>query len=248
MDVLHKVVRHLELLGLFIKLVFGHGDDLPDFAHHHAHMAHRLHDVARAGLALGTDHGSALRNAAERLAEVSRPADKGNGELGLIDVILIVGGREHFALVDVVDLDGLQDLRLDEVADAALRHDGDGDGVLDALDHLGVGHTGDAARRADVGGDAFERHDGARARFLCDPGLFGRGDVHDDAAFEHLGKALVEFETFVVHIISSLGVEILKITLLAAKILRSKRFAAKLIIAPSKKTVNKFYRAPYPRQ
>ena len=39
-----------------------------------AHVAHRLDDVARSGLALGADHRRALRDPAQRLAEVGRPA------------------------------------------------------------------------------------------------------------------------------------------------------------------------------
>lgn len=41
--------------------------------------------------------------------------------------------------VNVVDADSLEDLGLDGVADTALGHDGDGDGVDDLLDHGGVG-------------------------------------------------------------------------------------------------------------
>ena len=56
------------------------------------------------------------------------------------------------------------------------------------LDHGRVAHAGHAAGRADVGGDALEGHDGARARLLGDVCLLGRGDVHDDAALQHLGQ------------------------------------------------------------
>ena len=81
-------------------------------------------------------------------------------ELVLVDVVVLVGHRQHFGLINVVDLGGFEDLGLDEVADARLRHDGDGHGLLDALDHLRVAHARDAAVRADVGGDALEGHDG----------------------------------------------------------------------------------------
>ena len=55
----------------------------------------------------------------------------------------------------------------------------------------GVGHPGDAARGADVGGHALEGHHGHRAGVLRDLGVIGRDDVHDDAALEHLGEALL---------------------------------------------------------
>ena len=61
-------------------------------------------------------------------------------------------------------------------------------GLLDARDHRGVAHAGDAAVGPDVGGDALERHHGAGARLLGDAGLLGGGDVHDDAALQHLGQ------------------------------------------------------------
>lgn len=106
-----------------------------------------------------------------------------------INVMLLVGGGEDLALVDVIDADGLEDLGLDEVADAGLSHDGDGDGPLDLLDEAGVAHAGDAALGADVGRDALEGHDGDRAGLLGEAGLLGGDDVHDDAAAEHLGEA-----------------------------------------------------------
>ena len=109
-------------------------------------------------------------------------------------MIDVIGRGENLGLVDVVDLDGLQDPRLDDVADAALGHDGDGDGLLNALDHLGVTHTRHAAGGADVGRDALESHDGAGACLLGDACLLGRGDVHDDAALEHLRELAVEFD------------------------------------------------------
>ena len=54
-------------------------------------------------------------------------------------------GRQHLGLVDVVDLERLEHLRLDEVADARLRHDGDRDLGLDLADLAGIGHARDAA-------------------------------------------------------------------------------------------------------
>ena len=103
----------------------------------------------------------------------------------------LVGRRQHLGLVDVVDAERLEDLRLDEVADAGLGHDRDGHRVHDPVDHRRVAHAGDAAGGADVGRHALERHDGDGAGVLGDLGLLGRDDVHDDAALEHLGEALL---------------------------------------------------------
>lgn len=158
------------------------------------HVADSLDNVTGAGFALGPDHGSALGNTAQGLAQVTAAADKGHAKGALLDVALVVGGRQDLGLVNVVDAQGLEDLALDEVADAGLCHDGDGDGVLDLLDHGRVGHAGDAAVLADIGGDSLEGHDGAGTSFFGDAGLLGVGDVHDDAALEHLGETGLEGE------------------------------------------------------
>ena len=124
-------------------------------------------------------------------AQVPGAADKGHLKLGLVDVVHVVGGGEDLALVDVVDLNGLQNLGLHEMADAALGHDGDGDGLLDAPNHLRVAHAGNAAGCPDVRRDALQRHDGTGACGFGDLRLLRRGDVHDDAALEHLGQLLI---------------------------------------------------------
>ena len=167
----------------------GEGFDLADDL---AHVLDGVDYVAGAGLALGADHGCAFGDAAEGFAEVARAADEGRGEGVLVDVVGLVGGGEDFGLVDEVDADLLEDLGFGEVADAGLGHDGDGDGGHDLFDELGIGHAGDAAFGADHGGDALEGHDGDGSGFFGDAGLLDVHDVHDDAAFEHLGEA--EFE------------------------------------------------------
>jgi hypothetical protein len=140
-------------------------------------------------LALGADHGRALGEAPQRLPQVGGAAHERHGELPLVDVMGLVGRGEHLGLVDVVDPDGLQDLRLGEVPDPALGHDRDGHRGDDAVDHVGVTHPGHAALGADVGGHALKRHHRDRAGVLGDLGLVGRDHVHDHAALEHLRHA-----------------------------------------------------------
>jgi hypothetical protein len=53
-----------------------------------------LDHVARAGLALGADHRRALGDPPERLAQVPRAAHERDRERPLVDVVLLVGGRE----------------------------------------------------------------------------------------------------------------------------------------------------------
>ncbi len=62
------------------------------------------------------------------------------------------------------------------------------------FDHLGVAHPRHTARRTDIRRNALEGHDRAGARRFCNPGLLRRGDIHDNAAFEHLCEFAVEFD------------------------------------------------------
>ena len=195
MDILHQLDRNGQLLCGFVKLVLAQVLNAADFRVHRTHMGDGLYNVARARFALGADHACALCNAAERFTEVTCAADERHVELGLVDVIYIVGGGEDFTFVDVVDFNGLKNLRLYEMTDAALRHDRNGNRLLNAANHAGVAHTGNTARRADVRRDALKRHDSARASLLGNLCLLRGGNVHDDAALEHLRQFLVEFVT-----------------------------------------------------
>ena len=58
-------------------------------------------------------------------------------------------------------------------------------------DQQRIAHARHAARGADVRRDALERHHGDCAGILGDPRVLGRDDVHDHAALEHLGEALL---------------------------------------------------------
>ena len=172
-----------EALGLV-----GDGE-LADRAEDRPQVSDGLDDVAGAGLALRADHRRAFADPPEGLPEVGRAADEGDGERPLVDVVGLVGRGQDLALVDVVDAERLEDLGLGEVADAALRHDGDRDRGLDGLDHRRVAHAGHAAVAADVGGHTLERHHGGGAGVLGDPRLVGGDDVHDHAAPQHLREA-----------------------------------------------------------
>ena len=149
-DLDDQIVGRAQVLGLGHQLFFAQRGQLADLVQHRARVADSLDDVAGAGLALGADHGRAFADAAQRLAQVAAAADKRHLEVVLVDVVRLVGRRQHFALVDVVDADRLQHLRLDKVADAALGHHRDGHGLHDALDQLGIAHAGHAALSANI--------------------------------------------------------------------------------------------------
>ena len=120
-----QVKRRTDLLGERGELVAGHRGCPAHLSRYRPHVADGLDDVAGPGFALGADHRGALADAAERFAQVPAAAHEGGLELVLVDVELFVRGGEHFALVDEVDAQRLQDLRLHEVADAGLGHDRD---------------------------------------------------------------------------------------------------------------------------
>ena len=163
-----------------------------DLLLHLAHVVHGLHDISCAWLAFRADHRGAFLDTAECFSQVLGAADKGHRELRLIDVVDVISRREHFGLVDVVDIDGLKDLCFRDMPDPAFCHDRDAYGLLDAFDHRRVAHAGDASCSPDVCRYPLQRHDCARPCILGDSGLLGRRDVHDDTTLEHLRKLAVD--------------------------------------------------------
>jgi hypothetical protein len=191
---LEQGVVALELAGHLAEVVVRGGRGACDLGVDGLHVADGLDDIAGAGLALGADHGGTLADAAEGLAKVTAAADEGSVEVVLFDVVDGVGGGEDLALVDVVDANGLQDLALDNVTDAGLGHDWDGDGVHDLLDHGRVGHASNTALGANVGGHTLEGHDGAGTGLFCDLCLLSVDNVHDHATLQHLGETGLDGE------------------------------------------------------
>src|ERR1035437_9623275 len=190
-----QLVRGLMLFGFGVKFFFAEDGENFHLLDDLADVLDGVDYVAGAGFAFGADHAGAFRNAAESFAQIAGAADEGDLESVLVDVVSFVGGGEHFGFVDVVDAEFLENLGFGKVADAALGHDWNGDGLHDLANLFGRSHAGYAALGADLRGDAFERHDGDGTGIFGDGGLLGVGDVHDDAAFEHFGKAGLEAET-----------------------------------------------------
>ena len=111
-------------------------------------MPHGLDDVARARLALRADHRRALADPAECLAEVPASADERHLEVVLFDVVDLIRRRQHLRLVDVIDPERLEDLRLNEVANAHLRHHRNRHRLHDPHDDFRVRHSRNPAGRA----------------------------------------------------------------------------------------------------
>src|SRR5271168_1919876 len=187
--VLDEIERGAEGLGFVHELLLAQCGEATHVVDDGAHVAHGFHDVAGAGLALGAHHGGAFADAAEGFAQIAGAADERDFEAVFPDVVLFIGGGEDFAFVYEIHFEGFEHLRLGKMADADFGHHGNGYRGHDFADDLGGGHAGDAAFLANVGRDALERHDGARSGLLCNLGLLGGGDVHDDAALEHFREA-----------------------------------------------------------
>ncbi len=193
-DLLHERQRCLQLLGPLEQLGLVGLGDLAHVADDVSQVADGLDDVAGSGLALGPDHRSALGDATQGLTEIGGSAHERHVEAELVDVMGLVGRGEHLGLVDEVDAERLQDLGFDEVTDADLGHHGDRHRCLDAFDHLGVAHAGDATVAADVGRHPLERHHRDCSGVLGDLRLLRRDDVHDDATLHHLGESALDGE------------------------------------------------------
>merc|ERR1711871_403254 len=123
---------------------------------HSARVPDGLHNIARPGLTLCTDHRSTFRDTTQGLSEIPAPEHERDSERVLVDVVDFVRGREHLTLVDVVHIECLQDLSFDEVTDTSLGHDRDGHRGLDLLDHGRVGHASDATVLTDVSGHTLK--------------------------------------------------------------------------------------------
>src|SRR6266852_8061611 len=165
-----------------------HGENL-HLLHDLTNVFHGVDNVSGPGFALGADHAGAFGDPAQSFAEVTRAANERDGEGVLVDVVGFVGWGEDFGFVDVIDAEFLQNLRLSEVADAALGHHGDVHGRHDLANYFGRSHASYAAFGTNLGGDTLQRHDRDGASLLGDFGLAGGSDIHDDAAFEHFGEA-----------------------------------------------------------
>src|ERR687889_1252547 len=116
-----------------------------------------------------------------------RPAHERHLEDRLVYVVRLVGRREDLRLVDVVNLQRLQNLRLDEVSDTGLRHHRDAHGLLNTPYHLRVAHSCDPTLSPYISRHSLQRHHRNSPRLLGYPGLLGVHHVHDDPALEHLG-------------------------------------------------------------
>ena len=165
--------------------------------HDGANVADRLDDIARSRFTLGADHRSAFSDTPQRFTQIARAANERHTEIALVDVMLFIGRRQHFALVDVVDFKRFENPSLRKMADARFRHHRNRHCLHDLADLADRRHARHAALFANIGRHALQRHHRRGARLLRDQRLLGIGDVHDDAAFEHLRQANLQSKLFI---------------------------------------------------
>jgi hypothetical protein len=100
-----------------------------------------------------------------------------------VDVVSLVSRRQNLRFINIIDSDSFQDLRLNEMTDAHLRHYRDSDRVHDLQDQFRITHPRYASVSPDISRNPFQRHYCDCASLLSNPGMFGRHDVHDHATF-----------------------------------------------------------------
>ena len=69
-------------------------------------MSYSLYYISGARFPFGANHGCALLNPTQCFSEIPGAANKGNLELGLINMVHIIGRGEDFAFIDVIDFNG----------------------------------------------------------------------------------------------------------------------------------------------
>ncbi|BBG31019.1 GTP cyclohydrolase II [Zymobacter palmae] len=185
----YQFVRHLQLLGRHVQLIFAHGGQAANVTAHRTHVLNGVYHVTGTRFPFGADHSGAFGNAAQCFAQVARTADERRGEFMLVDMVDLIGHRQHFTFVDEVDAQCLQYLRFSKVANTRFRHDGQRSNRHDGFDQLGISHAGNAAFSADLCRNPFQRHDRDGPCTFSHFSLFGGTDVHDDAVLEHFSQA-----------------------------------------------------------
>src|SRR6202166_2228533 len=190
-----EFVRRAVLFGLGVEFFFAEDGENFHLLHDLADVLDRVYNVAGARFPFGADHGCAFGDAAQRFAKIARPAHEWNIERMLVDMMSLVGRRQHFGLVDVVDAEFLQDLRFRKMSNAALRHHRNRNSGHDLANLFRRSHARNPALRADLLRHPLEGHDGDGSRLFRNRSLLSIGHIHYDTAFEHLGEAGFEAET-----------------------------------------------------
>ncbi len=102
-------------------------------------------------------------------------------------MVLIVCWGQHFALINKVNAQRLENLRFHEVSDAHFGHNRNTHGFLNGNNELRVAHARYPSLLANVSRDAFKCHHGDSPRRLRNERMLSVYDIHNYSALEHLG-------------------------------------------------------------
>src|SRR5512143_3429523 len=86
LEMTYQINRRAKVFGFCHELLIVKRGDPPNGIVNSAHVTDSLDNIARAGFALGADHGCPLADPAERLAQVTAAADKRDLEFPFIDM------------------------------------------------------------------------------------------------------------------------------------------------------------------
>lgn len=110
-SLLEQVEGSLDLFCIRVELFFAHNASFSDLAHDRTLVTNRFDHIAGTGFTLRTNEGGTFRDATQCFTEIASSTNERYLEGMLVDVVLFVSRSQHLGLVDVINANGLQDLR-----------------------------------------------------------------------------------------------------------------------------------------
>ena len=172
-----------------------------DLLSHQTGVLNSADHVACPSLSLGSNHRRTLHDAPARLSEADTATDEGDGEVVLCNVVERISRCQDLALVDHVDSERLQHPCFLIMPYPCLGHHRDAGRVYDGAYQVRMAHSGHPSVGSDVRRDPLKGHHRSSTSVLGYVRLLGRDDIHDDAAFLHLGETALEELCAVTHLL-----------------------------------------------
>src|SRR5690554_4231959 len=108
-------------------------------------MFYGLNYITSTGLTLRSNHRGAFINSAQGFSQISCPTDKWYFKFCFINMIPIVRRCQNLALIDVINPQSFQDLRLNKMAYSGFSHHWNGNGLHNLQNNLWIRHSGHTA-------------------------------------------------------------------------------------------------------
>src|SRR3954471_5410632 len=113
-------------------------------------MADRFYDVTCSRLTFCTKHRRTFSDSAGSFTQVATATHKWHCIVFFIQVELLIGRGQNFALIDIINAHSLKYTSLNNMPNSRLRHYRDGDGFKYLFDYSWVSHSCDAACCSDI--------------------------------------------------------------------------------------------------